>query len=101
MANTDKDRTDWNAVDTLNDDDIATAVGNDPDAAPLEARGLTLVKMGRPKKNNPKQATTIRLPVDVLVYFKTDGKGWQTRISDVLSKYVAEHSIMKQEKSGQ
>jgi len=39
----------------------------------------------------------LRLPADVLAYFKAGGKGWQTRISDALSEYVAEHG---QEKGG-
>ena len=92
MANTTKDTTDWNAVDAISDNDIAKAVASDSDAAPLEAKGLKLVKMGRPKSANPKQSTTLRLPAEVLAYFKAGGKGWQTRISDVLSEYIAEHS---------
>jgi len=51
--------------------------------------------MGRPRSANPKQSTTLRLPADVLAYFKTGGKGWQTRISDALSEYVAEHGHEK------
>jgi len=39
MANTKTDTTDWNAVDTISDNDIAKAVASDPDAAPLEAKG--------------------------------------------------------------
>ena len=95
MANTQKDTTDWNAVDAISDHDIAKAVASDPDAAPLEARGLKLVRMGRPRSANPKQSTTLRLPADVLAYFRAGGKGWQTRISDALSEYVAEHGPEK------
>jgi len=32
-----------------------------------------------------------RTPADILAYFKSGGKGWQSRISDELSQYVAEH----------
>jgi len=92
MAKTIQDQTDWAAIDALSDDDIDTAVANDPEAAPIEARGLRLVRVGRPRKDNPKQSTTIRLPADVIAYFKLDGKGWQTRISNVLREYVSEHS---------
>jgi uncharacterized protein (DUF4415 family) len=95
MANRQKDATDWNAVDAINDNDIAKAVAGDPDAAPLDAKGLKLVRMGRPRSANPKQSTTLRLPADVLIYFKAGGKGWQTRISDALSEYVAEHGREK------
>jgi uncharacterized protein (DUF4415 family) len=43
---------------------------------------------GRPKLKNPKQSTTIRLNAEVLDFFKSQGKGWQTRINDILQKYV-------------
>jgi len=91
MAKVQKDTTDWSAIDALQDDDIAKAVSNDPDAAPLDAKGLTLVRVGRPRSTNPKQSTTLRLPADVLAYFKAGGKGWQTRISDALSEYISKH----------
>jgi len=95
MAKVQKDTTDWGAVDALTDNDIAKAASSDPDAAPLEANGLTLVKVGRPRSTNPRQSTTLRLPADVLAYFKAGGKGWQTRISDALSEYVVEHGEKK------
>lgn len=47
---------------------------------------------GRPKSDNPKQATTIRLSPEVLAYFKRDGKGWQTRINNALLAFVAKNS---------
>ena len=90
MAKAQKDTTDWGAIDALSDNDIAKAVSSDTDAAPLDAKGLTLVKLGRPRSTNPKQSTTLRLPSEVLAYFKAGGKGWQTRISDALSEYVTE-----------
>ncbi len=46
---------------------------------------------GRPKSVNPKQPITIRLNPEVLQYFKDTGKGWQTRINEILEEYVAEH----------
>jgi len=39
---------------------------------------------GRPKKDNPKQAISIRLDADVVEKFKATGPGWQTRINDIL-----------------
>lgn len=47
---------------------------------------------GRPKSDNPKKVTTIRLSPEVDAYFRATGKGWQTRIDEVLKAYVAEHS---------
>ncbi len=46
---------------------------------------------GRPKLENPKQSTTIRLNAEVLDFFKSQGKGWQTQINDILQKYVNSH----------
>lgn len=46
---------------------------------------------GRPKLVNPKQSITIRLNAEVLDFFKSQGKGWQTKINDTLQKYVNSH----------
>jgi len=85
-------KTDWARVDALTDEDIATAVASDPDAAPLEAKGLRRINVGgRPRKAITKQMTTMRLAPDVIDFFKAGGKGWQTRISHVLDEYVKTH----------
>ncbi|MBL0701209.1 MAG: BrnA antitoxin family protein [Desulfosarcina sp.] len=46
---------------------------------------------GRPKLENRKQSLTIRLNPEVLYFFKSQGKGWQTRINDTLQNYVNSH----------
>jgi len=56
-----------------------------PDAFKLAA------KKGRPLSVNPKQPISIRLSSDVLDYFRATGKGWQTRVDDVLHDYVVHH----------
>jgi uncharacterized protein (DUF4415 family) len=54
-----------------------------------EATG-TLTKRGRPPVGDqPKQQVTLRLPADVIGYFKAGGPGWQTRVSEVLERYTA------------
>ena len=53
-----------------------------------EATG-TLTRRGRPPIGDaPKQQVTLRLPRDVIEHFKAGGTGWQTRIGDVLERYV-------------
>lgn len=42
------------------------------------------VKRGRPKAENPKVSTTLRIDADVLEHFKRLGPGWQTRINAAL-----------------
>ncbi len=68
----------------------------DEDDRPLskyEMREGIRNKGGRPKLENTKKSTTIRLDAEVLDYFKSQGKGWQTRINDILQKYVnSKHS---------
>jgi uncharacterized protein (DUF4415 family) len=44
--------------------------------------------VGRPKKNAPNVAVSIRLDPDVLAYFRATGRGWQSRINEVLRKAV-------------
>ena len=68
--------------------------GKDEDERPLskeEMRASISNKGGRPKSTNPKQAVSIRLSPDVLEYFRASGKGWQTRMNEVLQNYVAKH----------
>ena len=40
------------------------------------------------QKASTRKSTTIRLNAKVLEFFKAQGKGWQTRINDVLQDYV-------------
>lgn len=65
--------------------------GKDEDDRPLggkEMRAGIKRAGGRPRLANPKKSTTIRLNADVLDFFKAQGKGWQTKINDVLQDYV-------------
>ncbi|TCP83485.1 uncharacterized protein (DUF4415 family) [Rhizobium sp. PP-CC-2G-626] len=43
-------------------------------------------KRGRPAVEKPKQQISIRLSPEVIDAFKATGKGWQSRIDDVLRK---------------
>jgi uncharacterized protein (DUF4415 family) len=56
-----------------------------------ELQGLLKANRGRPKIDRPKKTISIRLSNDTLEYFKSTGKGWQTRIDDILTKYAASH----------
>lgn len=44
------------------------------------------VQRGRPRSENPKVSTTIRLSPEVLAHFRAGGPGWQTRIDETLRK---------------
>jgi len=43
---------------------------------------------GRPPKAVTKQQVTLRLSPEVLAFFRKQGRGWQTRVDEVLSRYV-------------
>ena len=59
----------------------------------IRAATGTLTKAGRPPIGDaPKQQVTLRLPREVLAFFKAGGPGWQTRIGEVLSRHAAGHS---------
>ncbi|MBN1999853.1 BrnA antitoxin family protein [candidate division KSB1 bacterium] len=77
---------------------------DDIDSPPLSDD--LLARMEPVKKNHPKipkrvrgpQMEPVKIPVSirlssqVLIYFKSKGKGWQTRINDVLNDYIKSHN---------
>lgn len=79
------------APDRVNDPDTPYDP-NDPEAvAAFWSRG----KVRRPGERGPqkrpvKEAVTIRFDAEVVAYFKAAGAGWQTRINDVLRRWVAD-----------
>lgn len=46
---------------------------------------------GRPKAQIIKDRVTVRLSPEVTAYFKASGKGWQTRMDEVLREHVRQH----------
>ena len=59
----------------------------DPDNPPWseEMLGPPVVRRGRGRQRAPtKVLTTIRLDADVIAFFRAQGRGYQTRINDVL-----------------
>jgi uncharacterized protein (DUF4415 family) len=60
------------------------------DFARAEIReGDKLIRRGRPPLGDrPKEAVKLRLSADVLDYFRSTGKGWQTRINETLERHV-------------
>lgn len=50
---------------------------------------------GRPKADETKVFTAIRLDADLLDVFKSTGKGWQTRVNAALRQFITEHPISR------
>lgn len=79
----------------MNDDSISNG-WSDPDDAPRLDRawfdeadlrnGEQIVRRGRPRSDNAKQAVSLRLDNDVVAWFKRSGSGWQTRMNAALRK---------------
>jgi|SRR5215468_1612325 uncharacterized protein (DUF4415 family) len=86
-----KGRTDWARFDRLADEDIAKAVANDPDAAPIDVDWSDAVLIVPAKK----KAISIRVDEDVLDFFKREGEGYQRRINAVLRSYMQQKSKPK------
>src|ERR1700694_1640161 len=86
-----KGKTDWARVDALTDDDIAKAVANDPDAAPIDIDWSDAVLVIPTRK----KAISIRVDEDVLDYFKREGDGYQRRINAVLRSYMQQKAKPK------
>ncbi len=64
----------------------------DPDNPPWseEMLGAPVLRRGRgPQKSPTKVLTTVRLDADVMAFFKSQGRGYQTRINEELRKIAA------------
>lgn len=81
------------ALDTIAyDEDNRITCDDDWSGAVLKINGKAIGKT-RGKQHAPtKTATTLRLDRAVLEYFKAGGKGYQTRINQVLADYVAKQT---------
>lgn len=62
-----------------------------PNIFPPKVAADMLRPRGRPKAAQTKLAVTVRYSREVVEYFKSTGAGWQTRMDEVLKKWVARH----------
>lgn len=72
-------KTDWKRLSDMDDKDIDTSDIPELDDAFFQNAEL---------KVPPKQPVTLRIDSDVLVWFKTQGQGYQTRINKLLRAYM-------------
>jgi uncharacterized protein (DUF4415 family) len=77
-------RTDWTRADTMTEADLEVSIAADPDETRDQA-DWTRAVIGLPPR---KQDIHIRLDADVLDWFRRSGKGYQTRINNVLRAFV-------------
>jgi len=89
-----KSRTDWERVTGLADEEIEAAVASDPDAELLGAEWFRAARLVIP--TGEKEQISIRLDDEVLDFFRSQGRGYQTRINDVLRAYVLTQRLKEQ-----
>jgi uncharacterized protein (DUF4415 family) len=88
-------RTDWARVDAMTDKQIEAQMRDDPDWKDFIDIDWSKATIVYPQ---PKNAVSIRLDSDVLDFFKSSGKGYQTRINAVLRHFMQE--TLKNKKAG-
>jgi uncharacterized protein (DUF4415 family) len=81
---TGKSETDWARIDAMTDEEIDTS-----DIPELDENFFKNAVLWMPK---PKKSISLRIDQDVLEWFKSQGKGYQTRINAVLKAYKEAHS---------
>ncbi|MEO8007187.1 MAG: BrnA antitoxin family protein [Betaproteobacteria bacterium] len=77
-------KTDWKRVDALRDEEID--LSDNPEVTP-EMFAKAIVRRGLVSAP-PKEQVTLRLDVDVLKWFRSQGKGYQTQINTLLRAYM-------------
>lgn len=87
-----KSLTDWTRLDSMTDDDIDTS---DIPAVTPEMFAKAVVKRGLKVKDSKAQLT-IRVDRDVLTWFKSHGRGYQTQINALLRAYMEASTSARQ-----
>lgn len=95
MVQNGETRTDVKRLDEITDAEIEAQMRDDPDWADVKDIDWSKARIVYPI---PKHAVSIRLDKDVIDFFKATGKGYQTRINQVLRHYMDE--ITKGKKAG-
>ncbi len=84
-ARPDEDNPEWTRTDIKKArpalDAVAEVFGEQASAELRQSRG-------RPPKDDRKVNQTLRIDADVLEAYRQEGKGWQTRINEVLRQHM-------------
>jgi uncharacterized protein (DUF4415 family) len=83
-----KSETDWAKVDALTQEDVERQA--DEDDGPLADGWEKTVVIGLPPG---KEAVKLRIDRDVLHWFRRTGKGYQTRMNNVLRAFVTSRQV--------
>jgi uncharacterized protein (DUF4415 family) len=82
-----KSETDWHRLDAMTDEEIDLS---DCSEITPEKFAKAVVRQGLPVGKNKAQVT-LRIDSDVLEWFKSHGRGYQTQINSLLRAYMEAH----------
>ena len=88
-----RDRTNLKRLDSLTDEEIERAARSDADTLLLEECDMASLEVVMPER---KQSISLRVDSDVLAYFKSFGKGYQTRMNAILRTYMQAQQSQKE-----
>jgi uncharacterized protein (DUF4415 family) len=86
-STTKKSETDWKRVDAMKDEDIDFS--ENPEWTPEMFARAVLRRNFKPIPR--KKQLTLRIDGDVVDWYKSQGRGYQTRINALLRAYMIEH----------
>ena len=84
-------RTNWANVDSMSESALETSVASDVDDVSGALDWTQAVKGIPPRKDTIK----LRVDTDVISWFKATGKGYQTRMNNVLRAFVESRKVEK------
>ena len=82
-----EDRTDWEHVDAMTEEQLERAIAADPDAD-IPNVDWTKARLVLPQR---KQSVHLRVDPEVLNWFRHQGRGYLTRMNAVLKAYYEAH----------
>ncbi len=86
-----EDKSDWDHASALTNREIENAIAEDEDEAEMHVDWSNIsVKLPRPKT-----VLNMRIDCEVLEFFRSQGRGYQTKINAVLRSYVEQQRIKK------
>ena len=85
-------RTDWAKVDAMTEAELEASIADDPDDV-QEMPDWSQAVLGLPPR---KEHINIRIDADVLAWFKQTGRGYQTRMNNVLRAFVTSRRHMRE-----
>ena len=77
--------TDWKRVDAMTEAELEASIAADPDDIHEELDWTKAIMIGLPPR---KKDIHIRIDSDVLFWFKQSGRGYQTKMNNVLRAFV-------------